>query len=65
MDTAQLLEFERTRPRHNGPKDLAIRRTFGVSSTRYYQALARAVRTREALEVDAITARRVQRRLVA
>lgn len=58
---ADLLAFERQRWHYAGAKEQAIRDTFDMSPTRYYQALNAAIDTREALEADALTTRRLLR----
>ncbi len=57
-----LLAFEHAWPRHNGSKDLAIRRDLGITPARYYQLLGRAAKTVEGIAADPITARRVRDR---
>lgn len=61
MTLAELLDFERSHPRHSHAKELAIRAR-GLTPARYYQLLARAAASREGLAHDAITAHRVMRR---
>lgn len=64
MNVVELLAFERLwagRPSHDGGKEQAIRDRFGVGPTRYHQALNAVLDTVEALEVDAVTTRRLQR----
>lgn len=59
---ADLLDFEHAHPRHSGWKDEAIRRTFGITPTRYYVLLSRAAQSLDGMAHDAVTARRVRRR---
>lgn len=49
---AAVLEFEEKWPRHRGSKEDAIRKTFRLSTPRYYQILFRMIDTREALELN-------------
>lgn len=58
---ADLLAFEAQRWHYAGAKEQAIRDEFGWSPTRYYLALNAAIDTREALEADALTTRRLLR----
>lgn len=58
-----LLAFEARWPRHNGTKDLAIRRELGITPARYYTLLGRAAKTVEGIAADPITARRVRERV--
>ncbi|MBN8423603.1 DUF3263 domain-containing protein [Microbacterium esteraromaticum] len=60
MNAAELLAFERTRPRHDGTKEEAIRAEFGITPARYYIFLTRAAGSLEGLAADPITARRVR-----
>ena len=55
-----LLDFERSwtaRP----SKEAAVRRRFGVSAARYYQALNRLIDRPEALRYDPVVVRRLRR----
>lgn len=60
MTTTDLLDFERTWPRHSHAKEVAIRAR-GLTPARYYQLLHRAAASLEGQEHDAITAHRVVR----
>lgn len=51
---AVLLEFERAHPGGSGRKEQAVRLEFGLTLPRWYQQLDRVLRTREALEHDAV-----------
>lgn len=65
MTVDELLAFERewaNQPAHDGRKSQAIRQRWGRSETAYYQRLNAVLDTREALEVDAVTTRLLQRR---
>ncbi|MFN4000898.1 DUF3263 domain-containing protein [Microcella sp.] len=64
VTAAALLDFEATYP-HPAGKDALIRRHFGITRTKYWQILAAYVITKDALEQDPITARRVRERLAA
>jgi hypothetical protein len=57
----QILEFERQWWRHAGAKEQAIRDTFGVSSTRYYQILNRLLDNPAALAHDPVVVGRLRR----
>lgn len=57
----ELLEFAAAEASRAGNPEARIRATFGVSYARYNQMLFAAAETREALEVDAFTANRIQR----
>lgn len=59
-----LLEFAAAWPRHNGIKDLAIRRDLGITPPRFYQLLGRAAKAVEGIAADPRTARRVRARAV-
>lgn len=63
MLPADLLAFEAAHPRPTSEKHERIRRELGITPVRFYQLLHRAVDTREAIEADPITARRVRDRL--
>lgn len=58
-DLRVVLEFERAHEGRAPGKEIAIRSTFGVSATRYYQQLNRFIDLREALEVDAALTNRL------
>lgn len=59
--TDTMLQLETTYPRHTNVKDRAIRAALDITSTRYYQLLNQAIDTREALEADPVTIRRLRR----
>lgn len=59
-DTA-ILAFERTRWKYAGAKATAMQARFGMSETRYYQVLNAIIDQPAALEVDAMTVRRLRR----
>lgn len=64
-DLELLLAFERewlNRPQHTGGKLVAMRARFGLSETRYYQLLNRAIETAEAAELDPVTVRVLRER---
>lgn len=62
MSPRTLLAFESLWPRHDGTKELAIRRELGLTPARYYALLARAARSAEGIAGDPITARMVRER---
>jgi len=55
-----ILDFERSWPAARG-KEAAVRRRFGVSGARYYQALNRLIDRPEALRYDPVLVRRLAR----
>lgn len=58
---AELLAFEEQHPGHTGPKETAIRKTFGgMNITRYYQCLNSAIDTPEALELNPMLVNRLR-----
>lgn len=57
----QILAFERQWWRHAGAKEQAIRETFGISSTRYYQLLNKLLDDPRAVEFDAPLVNRLRR----
>jgi uncharacterized protein DUF3263 len=57
----QILAFERQWWRQAGAKEQAIRDTFGVSTTRYYQLLNALLDDPRALEHDAVVVQRLRR----
>lgn len=68
MSIEELMAFERTwlnRPQHDGSKAAAIRATFGLRTTHYYQRLVAAIRSGQAWQVDPVTAGVVSRRMRA
>lgn len=56
-----ILAFERQWWRYAGAKNQAIRETFGVSSTRYYQLLNQLIEKPEAVRADAMLVKRLRR----
>lgn len=56
-----ILEFERRWWRHPGSKEQAIRDTFGLSATRYYQLLNRLIDDPAALRHDPVLVGRLRR----
>lgn len=57
----QILAFERQWWRHAGAKEQAIRDTFGLSATRYYQLLNGLLDNPVALRLDPMLVRRLRR----
>ena len=57
----EVLDFERTWWNAGAPKDAAIRERLGLSPTRYYQVLNRAIDLQAALEYDPMLVRRLRR----
>ncbi|MEO3814670.1 DUF3263 domain-containing protein [Sphaerisporangium sp. B11E5] len=57
----ELLHFERQWWRHAGAKEQAIRETFDISATRYYQLLGQLIARPEAMAHDPMTVKRLQR----
>lgn len=57
----QILAFERQWWRHAGAKEQAIRDTFGLSPTRYYQRLNRLLDEPAALAHDPVLVGRLRR----
>ncbi|NUT35094.1 MAG: DUF3263 domain-containing protein [Hamadaea sp.] len=57
----RILSFERQWWRHAGAKEQAIRETFELSATRYYQALNKLLDDPEALAFDAVLVNRLRR----
>jgi hypothetical protein len=60
-----VLAFERRWWRHAGAKEEAIRRTFGVGPTAYYQLLSRLIDDPAALAHDPMLVKRLQRQRAA
>jgi len=60
-----ILSFERRWWRYAGVKEQAIRETFGLSPTRYYQALNALLDRPEALAADPVLVNRLRRLRVA
>jgi hypothetical protein len=56
-----ILDFERSWWTEDGPKDVAIRDRFELSTTRYYQLLNDLLETDEAYEYDPLVVRRLVR----
>jgi hypothetical protein len=56
-----ILEFERQWWRRSGAKEQAIRDTFGLTPTRYYQSLNRVLDLPAAMRYDAALVHRLQR----
>jgi hypothetical protein len=56
-----ILAFERQWWRYAGAKEQAIRELFGLSATRYYQTLNALIDRPEALVVDPMLVKRLQR----
>ncbi|WP_275412203.1 DUF3263 domain-containing protein [Sphaerisporangium rufum] len=56
-----LLAFERQWWRHAGAKEQAIRETFDLSATRYYQLLGALIDRPEAMARDPMTVKRLLR----
>lgn len=57
----QILAFERRWWRHAGAKEQAIRDTFGLSATRYYQLLNRLLDEPAAVRDDPVLVHRLRR----
>jgi predicted secreted hydrolase len=57
----RMLEFERQWWRYAGAKEKAIRELFGISATRYYQALNNLIDRPEALAADPMLVKRLRR----
>jgi hypothetical protein len=57
----EMLTFERQWWRRPGAKETAIRNQFGVTPTRYYQALNALVDRSDALAADPLLVRRLRR----
>jgi hypothetical protein len=60
-----MLAFERQWWRHAGAKEEAIRRTFGIGPTAYYQLLSRLIDDPAALAHDPMLVKRLQRQRAA
>jgi hypothetical protein len=58
---AQILSFEAKWWRHAGSKEQAIRDTFGLSSTRYYQLLNALLDNPAAMEHEPVIVGRLRR----
>ena len=57
----EILEFERQWWKYAGAKETAIRDSFDMSATRYYQVLNALIDRPEALEADPLLVRRLRR----
>jgi hypothetical protein len=57
----EILEFERQWWKYAGAKETAIRESFDMSATRYYQVLNALIDRAEALEADPLLVRRLRR----
>lgn len=57
----QVLAFERGRWKYAGAKDTAVRDTFGMTATRYYQLLGAIINKPAALEYDPQLVNRLRR----
>ncbi|WP_084965687.1 DUF3263 domain-containing protein [Thermoactinospora rubra] len=57
----ELLAFERHWWRQPGAKEHAIKETFGISATRYYQLLGELIDRPEAMEHDPMLVKRLLR----
>lgn len=58
---AQMLAFERQWWRYAGAKEQAIRDSFGLSATRYYQLLNALIDQPEAMAADPMLVKRLKR----
>jgi Protein of unknown function (DUF3263) len=56
-----ILDFERSRWREGGPKERAIRVRLGISASRYYRLLNRAIDLPQALRHDPLLVKRLRR----
>ena len=56
-----ILDFERSWWSESGPKEIAIRERFELSTTRYYEILGELLDAPEALEHDPLGVRRLRR----
>jgi hypothetical protein len=61
MDMTRLLDFEQEWGTHTGWKEEAIRRQLGLTPARYYQLIARAIDTAEALHTHPMLIHRLHR----
>jgi hypothetical protein len=57
----EILDFERTWRHRPGPKEIAIRESFDISPSRYYELLNALLDNADALMYDPLTVKRVQR----
>ena len=56
-----ILDFERTWWQQTGPKEVAIRDRFELSTTRYYQILGELLDDAKAMDYDPLVVRRLRR----
>lgn len=56
-----ILDFERSWWSESGPKELAIRERFELSTTRYYEILGELLDSPDAMEHDPLVVRRLRR----
>lgn len=56
-----VLAFERQWWKYSGAKEKAIRETFEMSSTRYYQVLNQLIDKQEAMQADPMLVRRLRK----
>ena len=56
-----ILDFERTWRHQPGPKEVAIRESFDISPSRYYELLSALLDEPDALSYDPLTVKRAQR----
>ncbi|MGZ4104061.1 MAG: DUF3263 domain-containing protein [Actinomycetota bacterium] len=61
----EILSFERTWWKQGGSKERAVRETFDMSATRYYQILNGLIDSPAALAEDPMLVRRLRRQRVA
>ncbi len=57
----EIIDFERTWWAEEGPKDVAIRKRFELSATKYYVMLNKLLDGDEAYEYDPLVVRRLRR----
>lgn len=63
MSPEILIDFASRFPTYTPSMEVEVRRELGISPTRFYQLLHRAVLTPEGMRADPITARRVRESL--
>jgi hypothetical protein len=56
-----MLEFTKTPWRYKGQQDEAIRREFGITPTKFWQAIRALITRPEALAYDPVTVHRLER----
>ncbi len=56
-----ILDFERTWWSEDGPKEVAIKQRFSLSSGRYYQLLNELLESADAMDYDPLVVRRLRR----